>query len=315
MQFIDAKTVADSLPYDQLIEALRAAFKKQINSPERTQHKIETDDNANATLLMMPAWNKNEHIGIKIVSVFPGNRNKNLSTVNANYFLLDGKNGLPKAILDGTELTLRRTACASALAADYLSRSDTDSLLMVGAGNLVPHLIEAHRQLRDISRVMVWARDFQKAKTLVQNLEYKNIEITAVKNLQEAVSNADLISCATLSNKALIHGKWLKPGQHLDLVGSFTPEMHEVDSETISIAKVSVDTYAGALTESGELINALKEGVISEENIVAELSELIKREKMGRNNQNEITLFKSVGASLEDLAAAELVLKNLSEVI
>ena len=313
MQFIDAKTVADSLPYDQLIEALRAAFKKQINSPERTQHKIETDDNANATLLMMPAWNKNEHIGIKIVSVFPGNRNKNLSTVNANYFLLDGKNGLPKAILDGTELTLRRTACASALAADYLSRSDTDSLLMVGAGNLVPHLIEAHRQLRDISRVMVWARDFQKAKTLVQNLEYKNIEITAVKNLQEAVSNADLISCATLSNKALIHGKWLKPGQHLDLVGSFTPEMHEVDSETISIAKVSVDTYAGALTESGELINALKEGVISEENIVAELSELIKREKMGRNNQNEITLFKSVGASLEDLAAAELVLKNLSE--
>ena len=178
MQFIDAKTVADLLPYDQLIEALRAAFKKQINSPERTQHRIETDDSADATLLMMPAWNKNEHIGIKIVSVFPGNTNKNLSAVNANYFLLDGKNGLPKAILDGTELTLRRTACASALAADYLARSDIDSLLMVGTGNLAPHLIEAHRQLRDISRVMIWGRDYQKAQTLVQNLEYKNIEIT-----------------------------------------------------------------------------------------------------------------------------------------
>ena len=252
MQFIDAKTVADLLPYDQLIEALRAAFKKQINSPERTQHRIETDDSADATLLMMPAWNKNEHIGIKIVSVFPGNTNKNLSAVNANYFLLDGKNGLPKAILDGTELTLRRTACASALAADYLARSDIDSLLMVGTGNLAPHLIEAHRQLRDISRVMIWGRDYQKAQTLVQNLEYKNIEITAVTNLHDAVSAADLISCATLSDKALIHGKWLKPGPHLDLVGSFTPEMQEVDSEAISIAKVVVDTYAGALAESGE---------------------------------------------------------------
>ena len=315
MQFIDAKTVADLLPYDQLIEALRVAFKKQINSPERTQHRIETDDSADATLLMMPAWNKNEHIGIKIVSVFPGNANKNLSAVNANYFLLDGKNGLPKAILDGTELTLRRTACASALAADYLARSDIDSLLMVGTGNLAPHLIEAHRQLRDISRVMIWGRDYQKAQILVQNLEYKNIEITAVTNLHDAVSAADLISCATLSDKALIHGKWLKPGQHLDLVGSFTPEMQEVDSEAISIAKVVVDTYAGALAESGELIKAIKEGVITKEDIVAELSELIKREKMGRNNENEITLFKSVGASLEDLTAAELVLKNLSEVI
>ena len=264
---------------------------------------------------MMPAWNKNEHIGIKIVSVFPGNANKNLSAVNANYFLLDGKNGLPKAILDGTELTLRRTACASALAADYLARSDTDSLLMVGTGNLAPHLIEAHSQLRDISRVMIWGRDYQKAQILVQNLEYKNIEITAVTNLHDAVSAADLISCATLSDKALIHGKWLKPGQHLDLVGSFTPEMQEVDSEAISIAKVVVDTYAGALAESGELIKAIKEGVITKEDIVAELSELIKREKMGRNNENEITLFKSVGASLEDLTAAELVLKNLSEVI
>jgi len=162
---------------------------------------------------------------------------------------------------------------------------------------------------------MIWGRDYQKAQTLVQNLEYKNIEITAVTNLHDAVSAADLISCATLSDKALIHGKWLKPGQHLDLVGSFTPEMQEVDSEVISIAKVVVDTYAGALAESGELIKAIKEGVISKEDIVAELSELIKREKIGRNNENEITLFKSVGASLEDLTAAELVLKNLSEVI
>ena len=167
-------------------------------------------------------------------------------------------------------------------------------------------------QVREIKRVIIWGRDYQKSKLLAQNLSFKNVDIIAVERLFEGVSDADIISCATLSKSPLIKGAWLKPGQHLDLVGSFTPEMQEVDSEAVAIANVIVDTYAGALSESGELINAINNGVIDKEHILAELAEIVKSEKLGRNDKNEITLFKSVGASLEDLAAAELVLRNLS---
>jgi len=311
MQIINADSVAQALPYDRLIESLRKAFSTETISPERTQHKIKTNGNYDATLLVMPAWRQGKNVGIKIVSVFPGNVEQNLSAVHANYFLLDAENGLPKAVLDGTELTLRRTACASALAADYLANHDVKTLLMVGTGNLAPHLVKAHMQVRDYSRVLIWGRRQKKAEQLISFLEFDNIKIDVVTDLKKAVSVADVISCATLSNEPLILGKWLKPGQHLDLVGAFTPEMREVDNQAVVLAKIVVDTYDGALSESGELITALKEGAIVEKDILAELAEIIKEEKTVRTKADEITLFKSVGTALEDLAAAELVLSNL----
>jgi len=311
MQIINADSVAQALPYDRLIESLRKAFSTETISPERTQHKIKTNGNYDATLLVMPAWRQGKNVGIKIVSVFPGNVEQNLSAVHANYFLLDAENGLPKAVLDGTELTLRRTACASALAADYLANHDVKTLLMVGTGNLAPHLVKAHMQVRDYSRVLIWGRRQKKAEQLISFLEFDNIKIDVATDLKKAVSVADVISCATLSNEPLILGKWLKLGQHLDLVGAFTPEMREVDSQAVVLAKIVVDTYDGALSESGELITALKEGAIVEKDILAELAEVIKEEKTVRTKADEITLFKSVGTALEDLAAAELVLSNL----
>ena len=311
MQIINADSVAKTLPYDRLIESLRQAFSIDTISPERTQHKIKANGDSDATLLIMPAWKEGKNIGIKIVSVFPGNVEHNLSAVHANYFLLDGENGLPKAILDGTELTLRRTACTSALAADYLANHDAKTLLMVGTGNLAPHLVKAHMQVRNYSKVMIWGRRQKKAEELIALLKFDNIKIDVVKDLKAAVSVADVISCATLSNEPLILGKWLKPGQHLDLVGAFTPEMREVDNQAVALSKIMVDTYDGALSESGELIDALKEGAIVEKDILAELAEVIKEEKTVRTKADEITLFKSVGTALEDLAAAELVLSNL----
>ena len=311
MQIINADSIAEALPYGRLIESLRKAFSTETISPERTQHKIKTNGNYDATLLVMPAWRQGKNVGIKIVSVFPGNVEQNLSAVHANYFLLDAENGLPKAVLDGTELTLRRTACASALAADYLANHDVKTLLMVGTGNLAPHLVKAHMQVRDYSRVLIWGRRQKKAEQLISLFEFDNIKIDVATDLKKAVSVADVISCATLSNEPLILGKWLKPGQHLDLVGAFTPEMREVDNQAVVLAKIVVDTYDGALSESGELITALKEGAIVEKDILAELAEVIKKEKTVRTKADEITLFKSVGTALEDLAAAELVLSNL----
>ena len=310
MKVYDRKDVASSLQYGILIEALREAFSSKITAPERVQHTIENKNGSDATLLLMPAWKMGEHIGIKIVSVFPENTAQNMSAVNANYFLMNANNGKTIAIMDGTELTLRRTACASALAADYLVKKKVDTLLMVGTGNLAPHMIKAHCVVRDYSRILIWGRNKEKAERLALSLDIKDKEIVAKNDLKEASNVADVISCATLSQRPLIMGDWIKPGQHLDLVGAFTPDMAEVDSKAVAMSKIVVDTYEGALSESGELINALKEGRIEKKHILSDLRQLVMEEKNIRNDSNDITLFKSVGTALEDLAAAELVIDN-----
>lgn len=309
MKVYDRENVASSLQYRILIEALRKAFGSKITAPERVQHTIKNKNGSDATLLLMPAWKIGEHIGIKIVSVFPENTTNNMNAVHANYFLMNANDGKPVAVMDGTELTLRRTACASALAADYLVNKNVDTLLMIGTGNLAPHMIKAHCVVRNYSRILIWGRNEEKAKRLALSLNIKDKEILAKNDLKEALNVADVISCATLTQKPLIVGDWIKPGQHLDLVGAFTPDMAEADSKAVAMSKVVVDTYEGALSESGELINALKEGRIKKKHILSDLRELVLEEKNIRKDSNDITLFKSVGTALEDLAAAELVIK------
>ena len=309
MKVYDRENVASSLQYGILIEALRKAFSSKITAPERVQHTIKNKNGSDATLLLMPAWKIGEHIGIKIVSVFPENTTNNMNAVHANYFLMNANDGKPVAVMDGTELTLRRTACASALAADYLVNKNVDTLLMIGTGNLAPHMIKAHCVVRNYSRILIWGRNEEKAERLALSLNIKDKEILAKNDLKEALNVADVISCATLTQKPLIMGDWIKPGQHLDLVGAFTPDMAEADSKAIAMSKVVVDTYEGALSESGELINALKEGHIKKEHILSDLRELVLEEKNIRKDSNDITLFKSVGTALEDLAAAELVIE------
>jgi ornithine cyclodeaminase len=309
LKVYDRENVASSLQYGILIEALRKAFSSKITTPERVQHTIKNKNGSDATLLLMPAWKIGEHIGIKIVSVFPENTTNNMSAVHANYFLMNANDGKPVAVIDGTELTLRRTACASALAADYLVNKNVDTLLMIGTGNLAPHMIKAHSVVRNYSRILIWGRNEEKAKKLALSLNIKDKEIVAKNDLKEALNVADVISCATLTQKPLIMGDWMKPGQHLDLVGAFTPDMAEADSKAIAMSKIVVDTYEGALSESGELINALKEGRIKKKHILSDLRELVLEEKDIRKDSNDITLFKSVGTALEDLAAAKLVIE------
>ena len=309
MKVYDRENVASSLQYGILIEALRKAFSSKITAPERVQHTIKNKNGSDATLLLMPAWKIGEHIGIKIVSVFPENTTNNMNAVHANYFLMNANDGKPVAVMDGTELTLRRTACASALAADYLVNKNVDTLLMIGTGNLAPHMIKAHCVVRNYSRILIWGRNEEKAERLALSLNIKDKEILAKNDIKEALNVADVISCATLTQKPLIMGDWIKPGQHLDLVGAFTPDMAEADSKAVAMSKVVVDTYEGALSESGELINALKEGHIKKKHILSDLRELVLEEKDIRTDSNDITLFKSVGTALEDLAAAELVIE------
>ncbi len=307
---LDANAVAEALPYDQLIKTLAIAFGSDIDVPHRAHHEVPVPDRNPGTLLLMPAWQSGGSMGVKIATVFPDNAVQGYPAVFASYILMSAETGAPLAVLDGTELTLRRTAAASALASSYLSRSNSSSLLMVGTGNLAPHLIAAHATARPIHDICIWGRRKEAAEKLATTLATASFDVTVSENLRQAVGQADIISCATLAVEPLIKGDWLDAGQHLDLVGAFNPEMREADSDVISQADVYVDTRAGGFTEAGDIVQAINDGSITASDIKGELRDLVTGECTGRASAEAITLFKSVGTALEDLAAAELAVRN-----
>ncbi|BBB25824.1 ornithine cyclodeaminase family protein [Amphritea japonica] len=309
---LNAIQVREALPWDRLIEALNAIFTKEVCAPVRHHHSINVPNDPDATLLLMPAWLEGEYLGVKLVNVFPGNNSRGLPGLNSNYILSSGKTGQPLAQLDANELTALRTAAASAMASRYLSKAEASELLMVGAGRMSRYLVPAHMSVRPIKTVRVWNRNELAAAELVKDLKIDGIdaELCPLNQLETAARSADIVSCATMSTSPLIKGDWLKPGAHLDLVGSFTPGMRETDNRAMQRCDVFVDVRAGALSETGDLIIPISEGAITKDIIIAEFTELCRGEHKGRADlsdpENAITLFKSVGDSREDLAAAVL---------
>ena len=303
---LDASALAACLDREALIDALDAAFRGSAVVPPRQQYAIKQTGARGGTLLVMPAWRAGS-LGIKLVTVYPDNAARGLPAVAATYMLLDASTGVPRALLDGEELTLRRTGAASALASRYLSRPEAARLTMVGTGQLAPHLIESHARVRPIREVRVWGRRSERARAVAASLHCPQLRVEAVDDLEAAVRWADVVSCATLSQQPLVRGAWLRAGQHLDLVGAFNPEMCEADDEAIARAELYVDTRVGALAESGEIVGAIARGVIGPQAVRAELSELASGH-FKRSHPAAITLFKSVGTALEDLAAAELAI-------
>lgn len=314
MRVVEAEEVGRLLVYPDLVDALEAAFRGQVVTPVRHHHPVARAGEPDAMLLLMPAWDDvstgfdgDPMIGIKIVNVVPGNAARGKASVVGSYLLMSGVTGEPVAMMDGSRLTLRRTAAASALAARTLARPDAARLVMVGAGALAPHLIEAHASVRPIREVAVWNHRPEKAVALAESLAGRPYRVTAVTDLAAAVAEADIVSAATLSSEPVIRGAWLKPGSHVDLVGAFTPAMRESDDEAIRRARVFVDTRGGALKEAGDIVRPIADGVITAADVVADLFDLCRGTDPGRRGADEITLFKSVGTALEDLAAARLV--------
>ena len=306
MQIYDRDAVATSLPYRELVDALESAFRRDAVIPDRTHHQLDVPGQPDATLLLMPAWRAGEFLGVKIATIHPGNAGMNLPSVHASYLLLNAGTGEPVALLDGAELTLRRTGAASALASKYLSRQDAAVFLMVGTGTLAPHLVAAHAAVRTFDEVMIWGRRSEAAAELAEALAPASFALSVVDDLEEAVARADIVCCATLATEPLILGKWLHPGQHLDLVGAFRPDMSEADTDAVVRAEVYVDTLAGATAEAGEIVQAIRSGRLEPGDIVGDLFALSRGTCPGRTSDDAITLFKSVGYALEDLAAAEL---------
>jgi len=307
-----AAEVHAALPWPNLADALHAAFVRGAKVPLRHAHALAPTD----TLLLMPAWDERLLI-TKLVTVIPGAP----STVEATVMALDRATGHPLAVMDGEALTLRRTAATSALAARHLALAEVETLLVVGTGRLAAWMARAHVALRpNLQRVLVWGRRQAPAQALAAELasEFaaaaaaesaaKGLPVQATADLEAAVRQARLITCATTSTDPIVRGAWLAPGTHLDLVGGFRRDMREVDDEAVARARIVVDTHAGAGAEAGDVVQPLERGIITSDAVVGELAQLLRGQCTGRRGSQDITLFKSVGTALEDLAAARLVL-------
>jgi ornithine cyclodeaminase len=300
---IPAERVHAALDWPSLVDALRVAFTAGATAPVRSSYSVTP---AGDRLLLMPAWD-GAGLGVKIVTVFPGNRERGLASVGALYVLMDGTTGHPVALIDGEALTLRRTAASSALASTYLSRPDSHTLVVVGTGALAPYMAAAHCAVRPIGRVLVWGRHADRAERAAASLAAQGMPASAILDLDEALAQADIVSCATTAREPIVRGTRVRPGTHVDLVGAFTAEMRESDDDLVARAEVFVDTCAGALKEAGDLVQPIGQGAIAREHVRAELSELAAGTHPGRRTRDEVTLFKSVGTALEDLCAARLV--------
>ena len=328
----NAAQVHAALPWAPLAAALADAFREAGRSgtqaPLRHAHSLGGPD----SLLLMPAWNA-QAIGVKVVTVMPrqaaagsgaaaeGPRAVgSAATVQAAYLLLDRAGGVPLVLLDGEALTLRRTAAVSALAARQLARDDSRHLLLVGSGRLAPWMARAHIALRPgLTQVRVWGRREAERRRVADELRAlwagapatQEIVVSAAAGLEAAVREADIVCCATTSTVPLVRGAWLRPGTHLDLVGGFRRHMREVDDTAVQRSRVFCDTYSGALAEAGDLVQPIESGAVAREHVLGELAQLLRGEMPGRTAADEITLFKSVGTALADLAAAQLALASL----
>ncbi|MBN3743031.1 MULTISPECIES: ornithine cyclodeaminase family protein [Burkholderia] len=298
MKHFDAVATRDALDFESLVARLRQAFVDGCHVPLRHSHVLNAGSADEGTVLIMPAWEDHGYLGIKTVNIFPGNAEHGMPGLHSTYVLYDGRTGNPLAQLDGNEITSRRTAAASALAATYLARPDASRLVLLGS--LVPL---AYRSQLPISHVEVWDKDPEAVARLVDRLTRDGFDAAPVTHLEDSVRRADVVTCATLATEPIVRGRWLAPGSHLDLIGSFTPRMREADDDCFRQAEIYVDTDEAA-QKSGDLLGPLARNVIAPDRLSRTLTALCRGEAQGRTNDLQCTVFKAVGTALEDLAAA-----------
>lgn len=305
MRMIDAAAVSAALDPAALVASLRAVFSADdVQVPERMNLRL--GDQGQDTLLVKPAWRDGEWLGVKIATHNPGNGRRGLPAIHATYVLMEAVTGVPVAVLDGTELTRWRTAAASALAADSLAPSVVEEHLLIGAGNVCAAIPACYAAVREVTLTRVWARKPEQAQALAGQLRSEGFPAEAVDDLRSAVRTADVITAATSATSPIVLGEDVSPGTHVDLIGSFTPEMIEADEALVTSARVVVDIPEARYT-CGELAGPLRRGTLTEDDVAVTLADLASGRDPGRRDASEITLFKSVGSAAEDLAAAVLV--------
>jgi ornithine cyclodeaminase/alanine dehydrogenase-like protein (mu-crystallin family) len=276
--------------------------------PLRSVVKVE---NPSGAMLFMPGYiPPRGGIGVKIVSVFPENAGKNLPTISALIILSSPDTGQALAIIDGGYVTALRTGATSGLATDLLARQDAHTLGVFGAGVQARTQIAAILEVRKIGEVIVYAPDMRRTSEFISALrtEYGNrVLFTIAESRQQLVRGSDIIVTATTSDTPVFDGRDLREGTHINAIGSFTPQAREVDDDTVRESRIYVDALDACLHEAGDLLIPMKQGVISRDDIRGELGELALGSEAGRESDRDITLFKSVGLSVQDVIVAQQI--------
>ena len=307
MKHFDMKAIQTALPYPLLVDALAQGLQQFAETPARSFFSPNQDASC---VMIMPAWRPHQMMGVKLVSVWPENNAKGESAVSAVYVLISCLDGRPLAVLDGTELTLRRTAAAAALAAKRLARDNSETLAVLGTGSLSVPLVQAHTDTMRFKNVLVWGRQFYKAQLVVNQLRELGIEVRAMGDLHKTLAMSDVVAVATTATEPFLKAAWVRPGTHISLVGAFTPQMAEAEPGLISKSQLFADCRASVLEKGGEVFQAIEQGLVLDSDIIADLAELTAQsDRSWRHDAQAITVFKSVGFALLDLIAAELVIK------
>jgi Predicted ornithine cyclodeaminase, mu-crystallin homolog len=302
---------------DQTIDAMKEAFASLSSGiavvPLRTRLPISNHD---AISLFMPAYmrtDSGEALAVKIVSLFPKNPSRGLPYIQAAVLVLESDTGRAIALLEGSTLTAIRTGAGSGAAIDLLARKDSKVAAIFGAGPQGRTQLEAACSARKIETVYIYNPTRSKAETLAEQMAgYKSIpkNIIVANSPKEAIEHADIICTATGSTSAVFQDKDVKLGTHISAIGGYTPEMQELPVETVARSRIVVDSYTTVMEEAGDIVKAIQAGLIQESSIHAEVGEIVLGKKSGRQSEDEITFFKSVGNAVQDAAAAQLALKN-----
>ena len=307
---LSAEVLSKHQKYIKIITEIKKSYKKSFKVPPRVIHEIKNKINP-GNLFIMPAWENDKYIGVKVSTSFPSNTKINKPSIHGRYILFSSKTGIALAVIDGAELTAIRTVASAALATSILSRKDASSMLIVGTGKLASKIPFFYRSVRSIKTFYVWGRNFYKAKKLCDYFKKKKINAIPVKNINEVSKIVDIISCVTPSKKSLVLGKDVSKGCHIDLVGSFNTSMRESDDNLIKRGRVFFDNKEGGFKEAGDVLIPLKKKLISKSHIKGDFYDLIQGRIKGREHDQQVTIYKSVGDALQDYCIARYFYKFL----
>jgi ornithine cyclodeaminase len=306
MKYFTSQEVSQTR-YAEFIPFLKRFYRKEVTTPARPHYSLGGSDRD--ILLVMPGWEASGYIGVKLVTVFPANAQKGEETIQGIYVLMDREVGSVLCTIDGASLTAIRTAAVSAAAASIICPGTCETMTMVGTGRLSPELIKAHCSQQPLKQIYIWGRNEQKAIAVAHQLDEYGIPAKPTTDLSKAVHSSDLVSVATLSHKPLIMKMMLPDHVHLDLVGSFTPDVQEAESSCFEGAHVYVDDYS-ALETAGDLVIPIEEGTIQAKDVRADLRELCREEFLPSNERH--TVFKSVGKAQSDMALAAFLYEKMT---
>lgn len=309
MKTIGPEEVHAALSYPALVDALQETFSGEFNMPPRNVFLLDEQSGSHDAFAVLPSWNT-DLIGVKAFTYFPSN-SEPYKSLYSKILLFDRAHGEPLALVDGTTVTFWRTAGISGLATRLLARKDAENLLLLGTGNLAKYIIRANASVRPLKRVSVWGRTPSNAAQIVDEMssELEGVEVTVATDLEKSCRQADIIVSATASHEPLVMGDWVTEGTHTDFIGNHHADKRECDTSLVLKSKVYADSYANCFKEAGEILVPISEGVFQKDDVVADLSEMCNGSGPLRQNDDDITLFKSIGMGISDLVGAGLAYK------